>query len=975
MDSDKTKDSDLSAKPSWRERLGLNAEAVRNPPAEARGLPKLGREFSASRDGEIEASPRSSALAPRFEPREQTVQPVRTGSGDLRSLSRPLEPRMSASPGAKAPGSPPTGNQSTGSVSDRRQSSTESLASPETTRGPNSHPRPAGLPPAPRPLAADFQKRSSEQDQSPDRSATIGRSEASGKLAGGDRAETFRRTSPSEGFGARPNSGTADRPNTAEPPLGPRLSSFERPASPALQRGPAAPVLQSNVRASTPSLAVGATDLRPDPRAVANVTEGHKEQADSGQLSRNTEPASIPRAAAPVLRPDPRAEQTLSEPLSHQLVPDARAEAAETVEGPVERPETVMSTSMQASLRTPPRLKSAESGNESPHSKPHPQIDAHSTGAGVSNVAPAPDERQIRTSGLRAPLKQPETEGAGRLARPVAPMGPEVGRAPAFGRSDFSRFKLPGIGQAKAPTDEASSHSNKLQEEQLSDLDTVPSETPSFKDRELQPIAGTLRAPSLDALKVPPLPRRPAPEEVRGQSRVPSASAPSTFEELAERNRLNAARRSPSMEAPIPSRGPAARIFQQPSLTEASRNLSAREHTAPTPTSETSYDRAFYGDPALEEQTGNPNEYQGAHARELSYVDDQGGDDYDRPLQHRASAAEYQDAYRDYEVGNDKSRFLSGRLPIYLGGALLLVIAVVAVVIYMLSGGSDTLATSDSPPVIAAPTEPTKIQPQEATNQPVVPRQTKLIYDRILGEEQGGAEERLVPRQEEPLTPGGVDEGGTGLSPGDQSGTQGALPVPLPPPPPSNGDQSALPSTDTVTMARSSEADTSAVEDDGSIPVPGMSPSEPPSAPIATTAPPSASPPLPRPKPQTNRNAAGSPTPTGSASSVQTQATAMGTPAAYASPVAQQNPPAGQYLIQLASFRTAQDATSEFNRLKNNFPALVGNLSSFIQEADLGSRGKFYRLRLGPVASKDDASQLCNSLIASGEKDCLVRRQ
>jgi sporulation related protein len=81
------------------------------------------------------------------------------------------------------------------------------------------------------------------------------------------------------------------------------------------------------------------------------------------------------------------------------------------------------------------------------------------------------------------------------------------------------------------------------------------------------------------------------------------------------------------------------------------------------------------------------------------------------------------------------------------------------------------------------------------------------------------------------------------------------------------------------------------------------------------------------------------------------------------------------YVVQLASFRSEAEAAGEFRRLQSRHPQLVGTLQQRIQRADLGASGTFYRLGVGPLGSKDQASRLCNSLIAAGEKDCLVRRQ
>jgi hypothetical protein len=79
--------------------------------------------------------------------------------------------------------------------------------------------------------------------------------------------------------------------------------------------------------------------------------------------------------------------------------------------------------------------------------------------------------------------------------------------------------------------------------------------------------------------------------------------------------------------------------------------------------------------------------------------------------------------------------------------------------------------------------------------------------------------------------------------------------------------------------------------------------------------------------------------------------------------------------VQLASFRSETEALGEFQRLSQRHPGLVGTLASRVQKSDLGASGTFYRLGVGPLATKEAATKLCNSLIAAGEKDCLVRRQ
>jgi cell division protein FtsN len=79
------------------------------------------------------------------------------------------------------------------------------------------------------------------------------------------------------------------------------------------------------------------------------------------------------------------------------------------------------------------------------------------------------------------------------------------------------------------------------------------------------------------------------------------------------------------------------------------------------------------------------------------------------------------------------------------------------------------------------------------------------------------------------------------------------------------------------------------------------------------------------------------------------------------------------YVLQMSSFRNRNAASAEYRRLISRHASVLNGLSPEIKEADLGASGKFYKLRLGSVASRGKAAQLCNALIAAGEKDCLVR--
>ena len=80
------------------------------------------------------------------------------------------------------------------------------------------------------------------------------------------------------------------------------------------------------------------------------------------------------------------------------------------------------------------------------------------------------------------------------------------------------------------------------------------------------------------------------------------------------------------------------------------------------------------------------------------------------------------------------------------------------------------------------------------------------------------------------------------------------------------------------------------------------------------------------------------------------------------------------YFVQLASFKSEAEASAEFGRLKSKHAGIVGNLPSAINPATVSGSTR-YRLALGPLASRDQATRICSSLIAAGERDCLVRKQ
>lgn len=95
--------------------------------------------------------------------------------------------------------------------------------------------------------------------------------------------------------------------------------------------------------------------------------------------------------------------------------------------------------------------------------------------------------------------------------------------------------------------------------------------------------------------------------------------------------------------------------------------------------------------------------------------------------------------------------------------------------------------------------------------------------------------------------------------------------------------------------------------------------------------------------------------------------TKTGTDVATATPV-----PAGGVLVQVSSQRTEDAARATFRDLQARFPRILGQFGVNIQRADIGERGTFFRVRVGPFSARD-AERLCDDLKSAGG-DCILVR-
>jgi hypothetical protein len=81
----------------------------------------------------------------------------------------------------------------------------------------------------------------------------------------------------------------------------------------------------------------------------------------------------------------------------------------------------------------------------------------------------------------------------------------------------------------------------------------------------------------------------------------------------------------------------------------------------------------------------------------------------------------------------------------------------------------------------------------------------------------------------------------------------------------------------------------------------------------------------------------------------------------------------GGYLVQISSQRTMEQAQSAYAAAQKRFPSLLGPLTPQIQQTDLGAKGIYYRVKVGPWATRNEAVKVCESLRAAGGS-CLITR-
>jgi cell division protein FtsN len=279
----------------------------------------------------------------------------------------------------------------------------------------------------------------------------------------------------------------------------------------------------------------------------------------------------------------------------------------------------------------------------------------------------------------------------------------------------------------------------------------------------------------------------------------------------------------------------------------------------------------------------------------------------------------FEEEYEEYDEFDEEEneRGLSGLVVLLMGVVMLGAFASVVWIAYQ--QGIKTAGATSSPPTIAANPDPVKIENATPTASEL--GNERSVYDRVEGAPQPA--EVLAAGPEEPLPRGAQN--------------------------PSAGAPSAV-VEDAVAdrIASLAAADAALEAAAGATPAagPAATPPTPARAEPAQTRPAV----TPKPEPVAPSAAAGrapAPTATGDALS-------------------------GTHVVQVGAFKSEGEAQSNWTKLQGRLGDFATGKSPDIERADLGDKGVFYRLRIGPFTSSADAKTYCDGLKSRGA-DCIVK--
>jgi cell division protein FtsN len=77
-------------------------------------------------------------------------------------------------------------------------------------------------------------------------------------------------------------------------------------------------------------------------------------------------------------------------------------------------------------------------------------------------------------------------------------------------------------------------------------------------------------------------------------------------------------------------------------------------------------------------------------------------------------------------------------------------------------------------------------------------------------------------------------------------------------------------------------------------------------------------------------------------------------------------PASSTYALQIGAYKSQAEADAAWKSYKAKHATLLADAATDVQQADLGEKGIWYRLRITGFASKDVASSMCDRLKADG---------
>jgi hypothetical protein len=79
--------------------------------------------------------------------------------------------------------------------------------------------------------------------------------------------------------------------------------------------------------------------------------------------------------------------------------------------------------------------------------------------------------------------------------------------------------------------------------------------------------------------------------------------------------------------------------------------------------------------------------------------------------------------------------------------------------------------------------------------------------------------------------------------------------------------------------------------------------------------------------------------------------------------------------LQIAVRPGREAAVAAFEDLQRKYPSLLGDRTRIISKVDMGERGVWYRVLVGPMRSISEAERLCEDLKVAGLKGCFRRME